>query len=247
MGKTTGLTDHVYVAGYDLSGDVAALTAANKEVAAIEATGLDVSAIERIHGLQSGELSVNTYLNPATAHLHPVLKVIPAADRQVLYFRGTLLGNPVACLLGKQLTYNTARAADGALTGTVQVKSSGAAKGLEWGVSLTPGKVVSEAEEDLDGVDNGVGTDGDLSVYLQVFAFAGTNVTFVLEDSDDDGDLDPYSAVGAFALVTSAPGVQHIIVAGPIKRWLRVSVTSAGGFTSVTYAIAVVRYGPVTP
>lgn len=354
--KTSGLTDHLYVGGYDVSGDIGAVQTVNSKRALIDATGLDVAAIERLYGLYDGELSFNNWFEgDAALGVHELLKTLPDADRQALYFRGTLLGYPVACIIGKELTYSLVRAGEGAMTGSIQVLASGDA-GLEWGESLAAGKVTSLAAEYLVGLDSGIvgGTPGDLSAYLQVFAFVGTDVTFEVEDSVD-GDIDiaaddnalvlitnlindhvhpltgvgysplhtrivtvdivdtaasivagtvrltgtdaagapltddvdisagagsyvsavrfktvtqvktlndvvvlggagdekitvgvqalvsTYGALGSFAQTVAAPGVQHLVFAGPVKRYLRVSVTTAGGFATVTFAIAAVR------
>jgi hypothetical protein len=352
--KTTGLTDHVYVGGYDLSGDIGAVQVINKKQALIEDTGLDKYAVERLLGLCEGEIDFNAwYQGNAALGLHEILKALPNADRQALYFRGLLLGNPVACITGKQLEYSQARAAAGGMSGSVKVQSSGDV-GLEWGVSLTPGPVISTSAEKGLGIDNLAGTVDDLPAYLQVLAFTGTDVTLKVEHSDD-GDIDipaddnavllqcsllnnhtyapngagysplhtrkvtfdvvdtgasivagtvtitgtdylddpliedvsiaggagsyettgrfktviqvktkndvsvldgggdekitvgvkalvsTYSILGAFAQTVLARTVQRVVFAGPVKQFLRASVTTAAGFTTVTYVIAVAR------
>ena len=353
--KTQGLTDHLFIGGHDISGDVGAVQAINKKQALIEDTGLDMYGVERLLGLHEGELDFNNFFEGnAALGVHELLKALPNADRQALYYRGLLLGGCVACITGKQLTYDLARAGAGSLAGSIKVQSSGDV-GLEWGESLTPGKATSLAAEYGLGVDNLLPTSG-LSAYLQVFAFAGADVTFVIEHSADgdiailadadavllqcnllnnhtytpngagysplhtrkvtidvvdttlsivagtvtitgtdaagaalvedvsiaagagsyettgrfktvtqvktkndvvvlDGPGDEkitvgvkalastYSALGSFAQTAAAPTVQHINIAGTVKRYLRVSVTTSAGFTSATYAVAAVRGG----
>ena len=74
----------------------------------------------------------------------------------------------------------------------------------------------------------------------------GTNATFTIQSSSDDGAGDAFAAVtgGAFTQVTGV-GWERIQTARAlaIERYLRVAVT--GTFTSVTFAVIVVR-NPVT-
>jgi len=352
--KTSGLTDHIYLGGYDLSGDIGAVQSISKKQALIEDTGLDKYALERLLGLCEGGLSFNSwYQGNAPTGLHEILKDLPNADRQALYFRGILLGGCVACITGKQVTYDEARATSGAMTGKVDLKSSGDV-GLEWGVGLTPGSITSLAAEKGLGVDCLAGIAGALTAYLQVLAFVGTDVTFKIEHSVD-GDIDiaaddnavllqcnllnnhtytpngagysslhtrkvtidvvdtgasivagtvtvtgtdavgaplvedvsiaggagsyetvgrfktvtqvktkndvvvlggggdekitvgvkalasTYSVLGSFVQTTAARTVQRVVLTGPVKQFLRVSVTTAAGFTSINYVIAAIR------
>lgn len=78
--------------------------------------------------------------------------------------------------------------------------------------------------------------------YLEVTAFAGTDVTVKVQDSADGvtyADL----AGAAFTAVTAANQGQRIAIsnAATVRRYLRASTTTSGGFTSATFAVAVVR------
>lgn len=366
MAKTTGLGDRFFLDGYDVSGDVGALSAVNQSRALIDTTGLDKFAHERLPGLGDSELSFNNYFNPADDSpgpqgIHDILKTL-ANNRYGLYFRGTSQGDRVAAIIAAHASYQLQRNNDGALLGTVQLMNAGGSL-IEWGQALTAGKVTATGATQLSGVSDPrypLGSDGKLSAYLQVFAFAGTDVTFALQHSDysahnlsadDDAVLlvtnllnnhtyvpngagigsDPriitvtvvdtsasitagtvriigtdafgvsqqedvdiaggagtysttnrfktvtsvvtlndvvtlggsgdetvkvgiaivsnsFSAItgGAFTQVTAAPGKRHIEADGPIKAFIRVVLTTSGGFSSATYAVAAKRYGPVT-
>ncbi|MCZ4602915.1 hypothetical protein O3S80_03840 [Streptomyces sp. Lzd4kr] len=82
-----------------------------------------------------------------------------------------------------------------------------------------------------------------LQAYLQVFSFAGTDVTVTLEHSHDNGSTDSFAAItgGAFTQVTSGPTAERIAVAAgtEIKRYVRAVTSTTGGFTSLVFAVAV--------
>jgi hypothetical protein len=81
-----------------------------------------------------------------------------------------------------------------------------------------------------------------LQAYLQVFSFAGTNVTVKLQHSHDNGATDSFADIsgGGFTQITTAPGAQRIAVAAgtEIRRYVRAVTTTAGGFTSLVFAVA---------
>lgn len=247
--KTTGLGDRFFLDGFDISGDVGAIQSISMTRALIDVTGLDKDSFERLTGLGDCEMSWNAWFNASAGQSHPVMRNIPDG-RHAMYFRGITLGSSVAAMVGTQANYNVNRQNDGAAAVSAQIMNKSGDL-LDWGKALTAGKVTSTSAVDLAGLDGNdqgfeFGSDGQLRAYLQVFAFTGTDVTFTLEDSDDDGDMDCYAPImdGAFTQVTAAPAKERIEVDGPIKRWVRLSLS--GTFSSVTYAVAIRRLGPAT-
>lgn len=79
-----------------------------------------------------------SHFNDANDQQHEALSSLLTTNRILTYCRGTTLGNPAACLVGKQLNYDPTRADDGALT--IAVRAEANAYGLEWGKQLTAGK-----------------------------------------------------------------------------------------------------------
>lgn len=152
--KTSGLGDNFYFAGYNLSGDISALSRIGGGPALLEVTGLDKSAIERIGGLFSGEISGNSWFNPSAAQQHAALSPLSTADQIAMWFRGTALGNPAAILKGPQINYDHTRGADGSLSAVFQLLSS--AYALFHGVQLTAGVRTDTAATNGTGVDLGV-------------------------------------------------------------------------------------------
>jgi hypothetical protein len=78
--------------------------------------------------------------------------------------------------------------------------------------------------------------------YLQVTGFVGTDVTVKLQDSADNvtfADL----AGGAFAQIAATAQAQRIAVGGTatVRRYVRASTVTTGGFTSATFSVVLVR------
>lgn len=78
--------------------------------------------------------------------------------------------------------------------------------------------------------------------YLQVFSFAGTDVTVKLQHSHDNGSADAFADItgGGFTQITAGPTAQRIAIAAgtEIKRYVRAVTTTSGGFTSLVFAVA---------
>lgn len=250
MTKGSGLGDNLYVDGYDLSGDTQMLSSIHGGPAALDMTAINKSAYERQGGLRDGGIDWASFLNDAAGQAHPVLSGLPVTDRIVTYCRGTTLGNPAASMQGKQIGYDPNRDNAGNLTFTLNAQSN--AFGLEWGKLMTAGKRTDTVATNGTGVDFGYQTAGTtafgLQAYLHVFAFTGTSVTIKLQESSDNGSVDPFADTtsGAFAVVGSAPQAQRIgtSLTQNVKRYLRVVTT--GTFSSVTFAVMVNRNDTLT-
>lgn len=231
MAKTSGLGDNAYVDGHDLSGDVQALDSIHGGPAALEVTGIDKSAIERLSGVRDGAISFTTFFNADGAQ--PALDGLPTADRIVSYLRGTAMGNPAACVIGKQIGFDPTRADDGGLTLKTEAQGNGFA--LEWGVNLTAGKRTDSGATDGASLDQGAQTTHGAQAYLHVFSVTGTSCTISIEDSADDAT---YAALIDFTAATG-PTSERKAVTGDIDRYVRVS--TSGTFTEVTFAVVFIR------
>lgn len=247
MAKQSGLGNNLYVAGYDVSGDISALDSVHGGPATLDVTGIDKSAFERIGGLRDGGMDVTSFFNPETIAgggsrdgVHKVFSALPTADEQALYCIGTTIGSPVACEIAKQIGYDPKRGNDGSLIFSVSLPANG--YGLEWGELLTAGKRTDTAATNGVSLDGGAATSFGFQAYLQVFAFTGTDVTVKLQDSADNSSFADVAS-GAFTAVTTAPGTQRIAVGGTatLRRYVRAVTTTSGGVTSVTFAVSLVR------
>jgi hypothetical protein len=133
--KSSGLGDALWVGGYDVSGDIQALSQISGGPKALDMTGINASAYQRIGGESDGSIDMTTFFNKQGVHVP--LSLLPRTDQLVTYCRGTAIGSPAACLNSKQIGYDPKRATSGELTLTSQ--AVGNAYGLEWGVLLTTG------------------------------------------------------------------------------------------------------------
>lgn len=240
MAKQSGLGDNLYVGGYNLSGDIGSLSSISGPQKPLDVTGIDKSAHERIGGIRDGKLEFVAFFNPSSGQAHPVLSALPTSDTAAMYCRGTTLGSPSACMIGKQLNYNGTRDNSGSFLFKTEIEASG--YGLEWGNLLTAGQRTDTTATNGTSIDGGASSSFAFQAYLQVFAFSGTDVTVKLQDSADNSSFSDVTS-GAFTSVTSGPQTQRIAVGGTatLRQYVRVSTATSGGFTSVTFAVAVVR------
>jgi hypothetical protein len=241
MAKQSGLGDNLYVAGYDLSGDIGALGNVGGGPAPLDFTAINKSAFERKGGIRDGRLQFTSYFNPAAAQAHPRLSSLPTGDAIFSYFRGTAAGGQSANLVAKQANYDGTRGDDGAFTFAVEALANG--YGVEWGTSMTAGKRTDTTATNGASVDFGTGSTAfGLQAYLHVFSFTGTSVTVKLQESSDNGGADAWADVtgGAFTAATGITSQRIATAAGQtIERYLRVVTT--GTFTEAVFAVSVIR------
>lgn len=234
MAKQGGLGSRFLVGGYDLSGDISALSSVSSSLAPIDVTGIDKFAHERIAGLRDGTMSFTSFWNAALSV--PVLGSLPKTDTLMTFIPGPQqLGGPSAWLQALQVSYNPTRANSGELT--MATEGQGEGWGLEWCQNLTAGLRSDTAATNGPDVDGGTGSASGAAAYLQVTGFAGTSVTVTVQHSADNS---AWSPLAAFTAVTAAPAWQRVAVSGAVDRYLR--VITEGTFTSAVFAAAVVRY-----
>lgn len=237
MAKQTGLGDNLYVAGYDVSGDIGSLGRIGGGPATLDVTGINKSGYERIGGVRDGSIEFTSYFNPAVNQAHDVFSALPTSDDIVTYFRGNAIGNASASVVAKQIGYNGTRGNDGSLTFEISAQANG--YGVEWGEQLTAGIRTDTTATNGSSLDGGAATSYGLQAYLQVFAFTGTSVTIKLQESADNAAWSDVTS-GGFATV-SAVGVERIATVNnqTVKRYLRVA--TSGTFSNVQFAVMVVR------
>ena len=238
MSKQSGLGDALYIDGRDLSGDIGALKSIRGGPAPLVVTGIDKSAPERLGGLRDGAIEYTGFFNDASLQLHSLAKALPTTDEQLTYCRGTILGNPAASLVAKQLNYDGTRGADGSLTFDVSAQAN--AFGLEWGQQLTAGKRTDTAPTNGTGVDFvTASTAFGWQAYLHVFDVVGTSVTVTLQDSADNASFANLTGGGFVA----ATGIRVQRLEGgrtaTVRRYLR-AITS-GTFSNAVFAVMFVR------
>ena len=255
MAKGNGLSDLLFVDGYDLSGDIGSVSELASPSSVLDVTGINATGHERLLGNFDGMLNFAPWFNDAASQEHAVLKVF-SADRIVSYFHGSAIGNMSASIVAKQFTYGLNRTNDGGLAGTVSCQGNGS--GLEFGGpggtlvakdgQLTAGKRTDTGATNGVSLDSGIvgGTALGISAVLQVFSFTGTDATASIQSSSDDGGGDAYANItgGVFTQITTAPVAQRIVTSltQAVERYLRVATVTTGGFSSLVFAVSHSRY-----
>jgi hypothetical protein len=237
MAKSNGLASELFIGGYQLSGDIQSVDNISSPVATLDVTGINKSAYERILGLRDGMIDVTTFFNTSAGQAHPVLSVLPETDTHVMYCHKSVIGNPAACLVAKQLNYDGSRAADAGFT--FKVQAQGNAYGLEWCQQLTAGLRTDTAATNGSSLDTGASASFGGQFYLQCTDFDGTDVTVKIQDSADNSNWADVTG-GSFTQITSAPTFERIALSNTatIRRYVRAVTVTSGGVTSVSFVVA---------
>lgn len=240
MAKSSGLGMNHYQAGYDLSDDIGSFAKIGGGPALLDVTPINKLAFVRLGGLRNGEVSLSTFHDPTAGQEHTVFSALPTGDQHSMTTIGTSIGSAAACMVGKQTDYDPTRAANGMLTFKVDGVSNG--YGLEWGVLLTAGLRTDTAATNGTSLDGAAASTFGAQAYLQLTAFTGTDVTVKLQDSADNSTFADISGM-AFTQVTAAHKQQRIatVNTATIRRYVRAVTVTTGGFTSATFAVALVR------
>jgi hypothetical protein len=241
MAKQHGLGAGLLVGGADISGDIGAVSRIASPRTVLDLTDITQEAFERALAYKDGAIEFQSWFNPAAGRAHPTLSALPREDTAVTYLHRRATQNAMAAsMVAKQITYDADRQQDGSLS--FSTSSQANLYGLEWGNLLSEGVQTFTAADESASVDNGAATAFGLQAYLHVTAFTGTNVTFAIQSSSDNGAGDAWAAVtGATFTANTGVGWERLQTARAlsIERYLRVVAT--GTFSSVTFTVNVVR------
>lgn len=242
MAKQSGLGDQLFVAGFDIGGDIQSIGSLSTPRTTLPSTGITKSANERLYGNTSGMAEFTSYFNDAAGAAHPTLRGLPNTDVHLMYLRGTTRGNPAVGLIGKQVSYDGSRGDDGSFTFGVSAQSNGYT--AEWGNQLTAGKQTDASATNSASVDLGTGSKSfGFQAYLQVFSLGSGTATVKVQESSDNGSGDAFADItgGSFTAVTTSV-TERIASASTtltVERYVRVVTT--GTFTNLVFAVAFVR------
>lgn len=243
MAKQTGLGDKLFIGSFEFSGDIQSLGTIGGGPAALNVTGINKSAMERIGGLRDGRIEYSAFFNPGLlgTGIHGGLAQRLTTDTYLTYCRGSALGSPAASLVGKQLNYDPTRADDGMLTFAVSEPANG--YGLEWGELHTAGMRTDTAATNGTGVDGLAASAFGLQMYVLLHTFTGTSVTIKLQESSDNGSGDAFADVTGATTGALSSAFQTVRVATAtnlaVERYLRVVTT--GTFSEAVFLVNVVR------
>ena len=241
MGKISGLGQQLYLGGRDLSGDVGSIDSAGSPTNLLDVTGINKSAVERIYGLRTGQLSFTAFFNDATDAEHDALKGLPTADVLALWMMSTTRGDACAALTAKQIDYDATRGAEGSLTFKVDLQGT-AGLFLEYGKILVA-KTTHSSATDETGIDHGSQTTIGAVGFLQHFSAATGTVEYDIEDSSDstNGVDGSWANLLAFSDVATPynPIASRVAVNGTVEKWTRASTN--GTFTTAVFAMGLRR------
>lgn len=237
ISKSNGLGDGFLIGGFDLSGDVASVDSISGPQGTFDVTAINKSAHERIGGLRDGNMQFTSFFNNASNQEHAILKTLPRTDTIATYLRGTALGNPAACVSGKQIDYAPTRDNSGALTLKVEVQANGF--GLEWGKQITAGLRTDTTATTGAAFDDLGATSFGGQAYFQLVAFTGTSVTIDIQSATTSGGT--YATTGLTSSALTVVGSQRVAVANTttINEFLKVKTT--GTFSNAVFAVVFVR------
>jgi len=239
MAKKSGLGQQIFVHGYDLSGDVAAINNASSPRELLDSTALNASAHERIMGLTDGNLAVNSWFNDSTEQEHAAFKGLPTTDRIVTWAFGATRGDVAACLVSKQINYDGSRGSDGSLSFTIDSQANGV--GLDWCETLTTGKETHSSAGSSTSRDDGAATSAGMVAYLEIVDCDSGTPTVTIQQSSDNGSSDAFATVLSFTAVgyASAPTAERVTVSGAVERYLR--ITTTGTFSNLDFIVSTRR------
>lgn len=238
MAKASGLGDNLYVAGYNLSGDINSLGNVGGGNSPLPATDITQAAMARLGGERDGRMEYVAYFDTAVGAAHLRLSPLPTTDQIMTYCRGTNVGDEAACMVAKQINYDPTLGTDGSFTFAVSAQAS--ATGLEWGNQLTAGLRTDTAATNGAGYDTAAALSFGAQAYLQVTALTGTDATVKIQDSADNVTFADVAGL-TFTQVTAAPASQRLVTANTatIRRYVRASTVTTGGFTSLTFSLVI--------
>lgn len=175
MAKISAVGSKFYYGGYDLSGDVTALSTIAMNANQQDVTVIESTAMERILLRRDGEIAVNAVFNPATGRSHPVLRSLPSTEQGAMWAQAATSGAIAAMLMAKQANFNEQFGSDGALLLSAQALAAVGA-GVEWGQIVTAGKRQdTSATASGTGIDLGI-PDGETAISLSGASAANPTV-----------------------------------------------------------------------
>ena len=239
MTKQSGLGASLFVAEFDISGDVGAVTSIVTSRNPLIVTGIDKSAPERILGTRDGEIAFMSFWNVSAGQAEAVLSTLPRTDRIISTFIGATVGYPAVSMTGKQMTFGPNRTQDGSLISSTNAKANGF--GLDWGEMLTVGKE-SFATGTVSGtsIDGGASSAFGAAAFIHVFSVASGTATFTVQDSADNAAFATLTGLD-FTAATGATSERKATASGAtVRRYVRIQGTGVHGAAVV--AVNFVRY-----
>lgn len=225
MTVLTGLAN-LYAGGYDISGDVAAISGANGGPNLLDTSTIDTVGFKRIAGRFDGSLAASVLYNPTGAHI-PLSALPTTLVPLMLALPGTTAGDYAAMLVGKYVDYAPAFSNDLAVAFAVQAQASEGFP-LEWGSMITAGK-----RTDGSATASGTGIDLGVPAGVATTAITSSSVASPTVVTSTTHGLQTGDSI-LIAGHTSTPtinGEHTVTVTGANTFTIPVNVTVGGGAT----------------
>ena len=242
MAKVSGLNTRLYVQGYDLSGDANAIGSMGWSQNLYDVTTLDSSAVKRIVGEASGELSVDVFFDAASSRSHSVFTSNsgkqPSTDQVVLVPLGSAVGSKSAALVAKQADYSVNSAVGSPVTATATFSSN--ATPTEFGTMVTAHDDTITSSTSGSSVDDGAATSSGGSWVYQILSFSavGGNARWLVNLQHSTNDSSFSDVISAYV---TAVGAARGEFTGTLNRYVKNRVVLDASSGSITFAIGYVR------
>lgn len=246
MAKVSGIGASLYVAQYDVSGDIGAIGNINNPRATLSVTSIQDAAQSKILGRKDGSLGFSSYWNVAAGQAHPVLSALPTTDRIVSCFLGSTLGDAAASMTAKFIDYAQALGEDGSLIVTNSAEANGF--GLEWsGGETGDGMLTTGKQSFVSGTVNGasinLGSASTLfgaAAYMHLFTMPSGTATFAIQDSADD--LTFADVTGMVFTAATGPTSERVqgATGATVRQYVRLQGRGVHGTAEV--AVNFIRY-----
>lgn len=247
-GKTHGMGDQLWVAGYDVGASTNSLSRIAGGNTPIPMTDITQLAMARVGGQRDGGMDIASYWNVDAGASHDAYKTLPRTDVIATYAHTQLIGGPSANCVGKQLNYDGDRAQDGGFLLNVTVSANG--YGLQWARQATAGKrtdASATAAASVTALDLGSASPGAYGLVLWVHMFSlgsGTPTIKLQESSDNSGDAYADVVGATTGVMTAHSAIRVATGAIAVERYLKVVTT--GTFTNAVFSVSVARHKTVT-
>ena len=246
MAKQSGLGSSLFVAQYDISGDVGAISSASCPVAQQDVSSIADSATARLGLRRDGMLTYNSFWNTTAGQAEAVLAAISRADTVTSFFVGSTVGNAAFSMVAKNLDYQIAFGTDGSLGATTEAHANG--YGGEWsGGGTGDGMLTTGKQSFATGTVNGTSIDlGAVSTlfgaaaYLHVITMPSGTAQFTVQDSADNASFTDVTGLAFTALTGPGSERKQTAAGATIRRYVRLQGTGVHGTSLV--ACNFIRY-----
>jgi hypothetical protein len=216
---------HAYATGFNFT----------ESTAMLDVTTLANTSNVFIPGIDSGDLSVESILDTATATNFAASTTWKGTPQVVtLLHAGTARGTACVQVIGNQGSFTINSSPSDAVKATGSIMTSDA---VDFGLVIDPETAIT-ADTNGTAVDNGASTANGGAAHLHVTAFSGLSSNSVIVEHSTDNVS--FATLGTFTLVSGTTSERLTIAAGTtVNRYVRVrdDVTGTGSCTRiVTFA-----------